>query len=351
MLRIDRAAVEELSRAQQPADLVPRVQDAVRLEFATIPPYLTAMLSLKPGRNRDIWWAVHDVVVDEMLHLLIGCNLLNALGARPALDAADFVPDYPGPLPLGIGEDLVVGLEPFSLGLMESVFMRIEEPENPLTFRQADGAGAPPEFATIGEFYRTLSDALLALPQAALPGDVRRQVVAPAWFGHDRLFPITTTKDAARAIGLIVEEGEGTPDSPVDPDGDIAHYYRFAAIAKGRRLVRDPSTPAGFSYSGAPYPFDADGVWPLTPNQRAADLDPESEAWRRVHQFRVTFTRLLDGLQRCVDGDPGHLDAAMGVMFELKLAGQMLATMPVLAAGVPTGRHAGPVFTRAPVNL
>ncbi|MEV0616280.1 ferritin-like protein [Nonomuraea sp. NPDC050404] len=347
MLKIDRAAVNEVAGASGPGDLVARVHDAVRLEFATIPPYLTAMLSLKPGRNRDIWWAIHDVVVDEMLHLIIGCNLLNALGARPALDGADFVPRYPGPLPLGIGDDLVVGLEPFSRELMERVFMRIEEPEDPLIFRQAS---APPEFATIGEFYRTLSETLLALPGPLMPGDPARQVVAPHWYGTDRLFPIRTTKDAARAVSLIVEEGEGTRDSPVDPDGDIAHYYRFAAIAKGRRLVRDPSAPAGYSYTGAPYPFDPDGVWPLTPNQRAADLDPASEAWRRARQFQVTFTRLLSALQQCVDGRPGRLDAAMGIMFELKLAGQMLAATPVVCGGAPTGRNAGPVFVRETIN-
>jgi hypothetical protein len=64
----------------------------------------------------------------------------------------------------------------------------------------------------------------------------------------------------------------------------------------------------------------------------------------------VTFTRLLASLQRVVDGDPDHLDMAMGVMFELKLAGQALAAMPVLSEGLPSGRHAGPVFERALEN-
>ena len=44
-----------------------------------------------------------------MLHMTIACNLLNALGRAPLIDAADFVPCYPGPLPLGIGTDLSVG--------------------------------------------------------------------------------------------------------------------------------------------------------------------------------------------------------------------------------------------------
>ncbi len=317
MLRIDRAVVDQLARAGSAADVVDLVQDAVRLEFATIPPYLTAMMSLKPNQNRDIWWAIHDVVVDEMLHMLIGCNLLNALGARPALDAENFLPEYPGPLPLGIGSGLVVGLEPFSIPLLEN---------------------------------RTLSSTILALPDPVLPGDPARQVVAPNWYPAERLFSILTTADAARGIELIIEEGEGTSVSPIDPDGDVAHYYRFAAIVKDHRLVRDDSAPNGFSYTGDPYSFEASGVWPLTPNQRPSDLDSDSEAWRRVNQFQVTFTRLLTALQRCVDGNPGHLDAAMGIMFELKLAGQKLAALPAVKNGAPTGLNAGPVFARALIN-
>jgi len=350
MLRIDRAVVDQLARASSATEITGLVQQAVRLEFATIPPYITAMLSLKPDQNRDIWWAIHDIVVDEMLHMLIGCNLLNALGARPGLDDAHFLPEYPGPLPLGIGSGLVVGLEPFSVPLLANVFMAIEEPEHPLTFRSAFAAADPAQFATIGEFYRTLSRTILALPDPVLPGDAARQVVAPGWYPAERLFPILTTADAARAIEQIVEEGEGTSVSPLDPDGDVAHYYRFEAIVKDHRLIRDDSAPNGFSFSGAPYSFQPDGVWPLTPNQDPGDLDAGTEARRRLTQFQVTFARLLNALQRCVDGDPGYLDAAMGVMFELKLAGQRLVALPAVKNGVPTGLNAGPVFARAPVN-
>jgi hypothetical protein len=61
----------------------------------------------------------------------------------------------------------------------------------------------------------------------------------------------------------------------------------------------------------APYGFDPAGVWPMTPNQKHDALDRGSEAWRRVRQFRACFGRLLATLQRTVDGEPGHLDAAM----------------------------------------
>src|SRR6266496_4105490 len=278
MLRIDRAVVDQLARAGSAADVVDLVQDAVRLEFATIPPYLTAMMSLKPNQNRDVWWAIHDVVVDEMLHMLIGCNLLNALGARPALDAENFLPEYPGPLPLGIGSGLVVGLEPFSIPLLENVFMEIEEPEHPLTFPTAFAAVDTARFATIGEFYRTLSSTILALPDPVLPGDPARQVVAPNWYPAERLFSILTTADAARGIELIIEEGEGTSVSPIDPDGDVAHYYRFAAIVKDHRLVRDDSDPNGFSYTGDLYP---------AAHRAAAMCRRQSRSSRRGHGHHV----------------------------------------------------------------
>ncbi|HYU50046.1 MAG TPA: ferritin-like protein [Candidatus Limnocylindria bacterium] len=351
MLQIDRSTVDTVDGASSADDLTALIQEAVRLEFSTIPPYLTAMLSLKPGQNREIWGTIHDIVVDEMLHMAIVCNLLNALGQRPTIAYPGFVLTYPSSLPLGIGGRLEVGLRRFSLDVVEHVFMEIEEPENPLVFRGRRMVDEePPSFSTIGEFYRTLAGKLLELGDGAFSGDPARQVVAPRWFPAERLFAITDAATAARALTLIIEEGEGTSIAPVDPDGDIAHYYRFKSIVRGQRLVRDLTTAAGYSFTGPPYRFDATGVWPLTPNQRLADLDEHTEAWRRANQFRVTFTRLLMALQRVFDGEPGHLDAAMGVMFELKLAGQVLASLPVVVSGQPIDQNAGPVFEYAIVN-
>jgi hypothetical protein len=351
VLQIDRATVDTVQKASSGEALLGLVQEAIRLEFSTIPPYLTAMLSLKPGQNREIWWTIHDVVVDEMLHMSIAANLLNALGGRPVIADPGFVPAYPSPLPLGIGTDLKVGLEPFSRDLVRRVFMEIEEPEHPLVFPVAEGLEAElPTFATIGEFYRALSAKLLELGDGVFAGDPARQLVAPRWFPAERLFPVTDAATAARALDLIVEEGEGTPIAPVDPDGDVAHYYRFEAVWRGKRLVRDPTSPLGYSFSGPPYPFDPDGVWPMVANQRLTPLDPGTEGWRRAQQFRVTFTRLLTALQRVLDGEPDRLDVAMGVMFELKLAGQVLAGLPATGPGIPNGKTAGPLFQYAIIN-
>ena len=91
-------------------------------------------------------------------------------------------------------------------------------------------------------------------------------------------------------------------------------------------------------------------IRPTTDADNDDTLDVLSAARRQVTQFQVTFTRLLTALQRCIDGDPGYLDAAMGIMFELKLAGQRLAALPAMKNGTPTGLNAGPVFARALIN-
>lgn len=340
MLRVSASYLERVAAAESAGDLHALVADAIKLEFSTIPPYLTALLSLHPGRNGGIRETIHGVVVDEMLHMTIGCNILNALGGRPRIGEPDFLPAYPGPLPMSIGDGLVVGLEPFSTDLARRVFMEIEEPETPIPIPVLARAA---ELQTIGAFYAMLAEKLESLGDAAFTGDPTRQVVPAAWFGQ-RAFPIRGVADALRAVRLVVEEGEGTAASPLDPDGEMAHYYRFEEIWRLRRVARDDSVAAGYSFSGPVVPFDADAVWPITPNQKLAELDGDSQAGRRASQFTFVFTKLMRALGQTFDGAPDMFDSAMGLMFELKLAGQKLVELPAVLNGAPTGLNAGPVF-------
>ncbi len=343
MLRIAKSHVESLNAAASAADLHDLVKQAIRLEFSTIPPYLTAMLSLKPGANREIWSSIHGVVIDEMLHMTIACNILNAIGhvAPPPLTDPGFLTAYPGPLPMAIGDELVVGLEPFSTDLMKRTFMEIEAPEKRVPIPGV--AAAAIDVSTIGEFYKALGLALQRLGNGAFTGDPARQVVPTSWFG-ERAFPIRNVEDALRAIDLIVREGEGTPDTPLDPDGDFAHFYRFEELWRLKRIARDPDAPKGYSFSGPAIPFDPASVWNITANQKLADIDRDSLAGRRASQFAFVFTKLLRALEGTFGGAPKRFDAAMGLMFELKLAGQMLVTLPAVKGETPTGLNAGPTF-------
>jgi hypothetical protein len=339
MLTVDRRLVSGVLNAKAGEDLHEFVQSALELEHSVIPPYLTAYYTLRPGRNDEIAAAVHNIAVEEMLHMTIAGNLLLALGGKPRLTDPDFVPSYPTLLPMSIG-DLTVGLAPYSRDLLHEVFMRIEEPEHPIEFpARASAAADTAAFATIGEFYEALIDKLVALGDSAFIGDPARQVVDPNWFPPDQLFRIVDVATAKAALTLVVEEGEGTKQSPLDREGELAHYYRFTELWHGRHLVPDPNAAHGYSYTGTPIDFDPSGVWAMPANPRLAQYPPESQSRLIAGQFSRTYNQLLHALHDMFNGAPESLDAAVGIMFELGLQAQ-----DVLATPDPDGRPTGLCF-------
>ncbi|ENN85424.1 hypothetical protein RHSP_52448 [Rhizobium freirei PRF 81] len=102
------------------------LQVAIQLEHATIPPYLTAAYSAKFEVNKPSIDIICAVAKEEMLHLTLAANLLNAIGGQPDFVSADFVPRYPAHLPTG-QDDFDVGIEKFSDHALET-FLSIERP-------------------------------------------------------------------------------------------------------------------------------------------------------------------------------------------------------------------------------
>jgi len=51
------------------------------------------------------------------------------------------------------------------------------------------------------------------------------------------LYPICTTENAVNAVDIIVRQGEGTTNTPLDEEGNPAHYYEFEELFKGRKLI------------------------------------------------------------------------------------------------------------------
>ena len=295
------------------------LQRAIALEHATIPPYLYALYSLVPGRNDTIAGLVRSVVLEEMSHMTLAANILNAIGGAPEIDHPRFVPSYPGPLPGGVEQGLRVPLAHFSIDLVRSVFMVIEEPEDPIEFELA--AAAVPEPLTIGAFYRTISG---LLGDDMFTGDPARQVSLD--FGAVKVDKIDDVASARSAIDDIVEEGEGTATSPLDGEHELAHYYRFSEIAEGRALIPDASKPKGFSYSGPAITFDPAGVFALPGNPKLAAYPPNSEARRRCATFNYTYTSLLKTLHATFNGQPDRMHAAIGLMESLKVQALDMAT-------------------------
>lgn len=339
MLQIDSRYIEKVLTANALEELYPLLQNAIELEHSTVPPYLTAMFSLNPGTNPVQRQIIHSIVIEEMLHMTIAANILNALGGKPVINSADFVPEYPGPLPMGIGNGLIVGLEKYSTDVVKNVFMEIEEPENPIVFKSVSLAEMP-TYSTIGAFYQAIQQKIDELAPDELPGDKSKQVTS-SFFPADELFPIYTKQNAIDAINIIIEQGEGTSTSPLDQEDELAHYYRFEELYKGKRLVKDDTAPNGYSFSGPPIPFSPDGVFPLFPNTKTSMLPVGSEEWNRMNEFNTSYYSLLSGLHTTFNGQPGMLDNTVGVMYDLKLTAQKLCATPF--PGKP-GYNIGPSF-------
>ncbi len=326
MLKIKPEFVQSVINAKKLEELFPLLQNAIELEHSTIPPYLTALFSFKPNTETKTRSVIHSVVIEEMLHMTIAANILNALGGSPDITNSDFVPNYPTHLPMGISKNLTVGIEKYSLPLVENKFMEIEKPENVLDLKFVQ-VEAMPTFKTIGEFYIALQNKIDELAPKILPGDKDRQVTSD-FFPSNLLYPILTKEDAINAIGIIIEQGEGTSTSPADAQGEIAHYYRFNELVVGRTCIKNPDAPHGYSYTGDPIPFDEANVLPMFANTKAHMLAEGSEERRLIDSFNSSYSNLLDGLHRTFNGEPDYLPNTIGLMFDLRLTCQKLAEMP-----------------------
>src|SRR5262249_52040288 len=157
-------------------------------------------------------------------HMVLASNIFNALGGEPQIDSPQLIPPYPTHLPGTVQGELKVGLVLFSIDLVSSVFMRIEETDVPLEFSTAEGLLQRP--TTIGDFYRSIGDKVRELAEDTFSRAPRHQI------GPDRLESaviVTDADSACKTIDIIVEQGEGTRTSPGEVIGtDFAHYYRFA---------------------------------------------------------------------------------------------------------------------------
>lgn len=339
MIRLEASLFKNLD---EPDTLRRALQTALELEHATIPPYLFAAYSLN-DTNVAIRRLIVDVTFEEMLHMTLVANLINALGGEPQLNSPGFVPRYPTALPGAVQGDLVVPLAPFSRELLRDVFMKIEEPEEPRVFPVAP-AVAPEDIRTIGQFYARIKETIENGGEALFEqGTPQRQVAIEV--DDDDSFAITDVATASRAIDLIVGQGEGTPTSPLEATEEPAHYYRFEGILHGRTLRRDDTVPEGFSFSGAPIPFDPAGVFPAKPNLKVADIPIDSPARPLAEQFNRDYTAMLGHLHRAFNGEQEeHLDPAINIMrLQLRSTARMLMQAPL-----GDGFNAGPTFEFAP---
>ena len=201
------------------------LQEAVELEFSTVPPYLYAMWSIDPDRDPDKAASVlRRIAVQEMLHMGLACNLLAGLGVTPLI--ASRVPVYPSKLKAGVHADLTVGLEPLARPLLLAAFMVIEEPEK-IVAEEKDFQ--PTGDKLISTFYKAIQE---AISKDGLSFDPANQIDLSSFF-FDGLVPVpvTTAAEANATIDFILQQGEGSGGSPFEADPDNpSHFYAFGEL-------------------------------------------------------------------------------------------------------------------------
>jgi hypothetical protein len=327
-------------------ELLAALQAALLLEHATVPLYLQATWSLPPtsvgvpDTNKPIRNLIRDIAMEEMLHMNLVANLINALGGQPVMNTPDFLMAFPGRLPGTIQTSLEVHLRAFSKKQVEEVFMEIEEPEKPKEFKLKafEGFELPATSVTIGQFYGAIRKAIADGNEAELfTGDASRQIAINV--DDDEGILVTDKATALAAIDMIIEQGEGNDSSPLESaTGEPAHYYRFQGILKGRVLQADASVSEGYSFSGDAVPFNPAAVTNVKDNVRISDL-VGTPAEAPAREFNRAYTGMLADLHLAFNGDTDAMDRAVNTMYTLGAMARKLMRFEITS-----GVFAGPTW-------
>lgn len=310
------------------------LRTAMAIELTTLPTYLYSYWSIKTvaqgGSQAGVEAAeiILSVINEEMLHMGLVSNILNALGGTPTITTPPYIPQYPGELLRHVTnppkENLIAHLYPLSLPAID-LFLQIELPEY-------DDPGDPTtrDWKTIGQFYHGLEHVLKETPE--LDYSHGRQL--PKWDnpGVGTLLPVTSQADAIHAIDEIVEQGEGASEKNHD-DGEheLAHFWKFNEVKE--------------NMVGGLINLDED-VFPMMPDPDATKYTPAQKAANVA--FNSAYSSLLDALQTTFTSDsPDVFGAATGYMDQLR---QLTAVLR--QQGNVPGTHyvVGPTFEYIPAN-
>ncbi|MFI0405787.1 ferritin-like protein [Actinomadura sp. 3N508] len=309
------------------------LQYALQVEHITIPPYLTAMYTLRPGTNRSAFYVIRSVVLEEMLHMTLVSNLLNAVGGTPCVAHPEFVLKYPATLPLSAG-NIPVPLRHFSREALKT-FLRIEQPQS------FSGPPDPRGWTSIGQFYDYIRRGLIGLIRdlgeaRVFTGHPGRQVGPEDFYNSGgEVFKVTGRDSALLALRVVSEQGEGLGDSIWDSDDQIfgeerqvAHYFRFNEIAEGR--LYGPHDLPKDRPSGPPMNVTWEDVYRIDGGSTVAEYGrfPDKSVYHHAKAFNDAYAGMLAFLQEGFTGSPRDIAHAIPVMLELRDRSQALYRNP-----------------------
>lgn len=375
------------------------LQTAILIEHSTIPPYLTALYSIKDGTNILASQIIRSVAVEEMLHMIMVCNVMNAVSIQPSVNRPQNYPTYPMKLPMNV--DFFVGLETFSSNSI-ATFIAIESPSNPLVKApeynpEIETAGLMSRNTvqennfwtlenmkdfimknvhTIGEYYDVLFFYIVIfqiiayyeeygrVPQSfeelntggIFTGDPAKQIRPEQYYGSGgKLHPVESLEGVILVFQEIKGQGEGADDSIFDVDpsqfeegAELAHYFRFKEVFHEHfyqggdyRSFTDENgmMPVTTPPVGKPLPVDWSAAYPMMPNPKMADYQSNPGLFEQGKAFNATYKKLLDAIQAAVEGNPEEISRSVMYMYALKEQAIGLMSQPLNAQ-----YNAGPTF-------
>ncbi|MCJ8274115.1 MAG: ferritin-like protein [Psychrosphaera sp.] len=319
------------------------LQQAIEFELSTIPPYMTALISILPKTNRVSANIIREVMMEEMLHMTLAGNVLSSIGGKLVLNSSN-TPQYPLMLEFEgkcfKDREFDVDLARFSAKNIE-VFTQIELPDGWAADVDPIKATAEIEVPgyTIGEFYQLIENKLAALcdkygESVVFTGDLDHQInVNYYWSGGGQPIKVTNLCEARLALKVIVTQGEGTPKSVYDGDAhyfdqpkEVAHFFRFREILFGRHYQSgdDPKLPP----TGERFEVDYNQVYPILPNAKSSDYSDDLVMAALNRRFNKQYATMLTLIAEGFNGSPGSLYAAIlnGMHDMVPIAQQMVAT-------------------------
>lgn len=372
------------------------LQTAILIEHSTIPPYLTALYSIKDGTNTLASQIIRSVAVEEMLHMIMVCNVLNAINIQPSVNRPQDYPVYPMKLPMNV--DFYVGLEAFSTNSL-ATFIAIESPSTPLIKAPKYNKGAESlaktaaiqeslwtldnmksfimdNVHTIGEYYDMVFFYMVVFqifahykeygvpPQnfdelntgGIFTGESAKQIRPEQYYGGGgKLYAVESLAGVIAVFQEIKGQGEGADDSIfyVDPSQfeegmELAHYFRFKEVFHEHFYIggnyepfmdENGMIPVSTPPTGRALPVDWRAVYPMKANPKLSDYTGNRKLYAQAVEFNKTYKRLLDAIQSAVEGKQQELEKSIMYMYALKEQAVGLMKQPLDAQ-----YNAGPTF-------
>ncbi|TDQ21883.1 ferritin-like domain-containing protein [Tenacibaculum caenipelagi] len=329
------------------------LNNAVILEFATIPIYLQTMWSIKDN-NCEVAKSIRNVFQEEMLHMAMVCNMIAGIGGEPKIYNSKNGLKFPSGLPGGVHPELYLYLEGLSDCSLRN-FMEIELPEKIADIYDYDTkelvkigglCSTEGKFSTnhiqnyehnttIGELYDRINELFQDLQPKM---NVERQLAGPlSWW------VMADAESVSKAIAMIKEQGEGSENvSPASTGMDnLAHFYRFWEVFYQKKIVQEGDK----YYFKDPMPRPEIYNIARVPEGGYQESEVTPEVWHLLTEFDKAYTDVVQLLEEAwaINGrGQAALVHAIEAMFKLERY-----AIPLVKTPIPNneqGLHYGPCF-------